>query len=379
MLHANRRYLYSLGFLLSLIFPFAAIAKSDSDLQEELAQLKDDLLVMQDQVEEINQSASNRMSISGYTDLEMHNSSEQGKKPGFRLHHLSLFFEKTIAQKWKFFSEIEFEDAPKFEGSGEAQPDPAKGEIVEDAKGKIFVEAVNVTYQHQANLNIRAGRFFTPAGIWSVDHYPSFVPTQLRPQHIREIFPQVVDGLLFYGTQAIGSSFLDYHIYSGNGEGNTGKQDLNSEKSAGLRLAIILPWMDYFELGLSGYKDTLNTDTQKLAAGAHIKMELANFTFQSEYAKAELEPELETDYASTGYYAQLLYNIGSATLGLRHDYFEPNDSEVDTGKTYDGIFFNYHVNDSVVLKLEHYDVSFDNKDKDSHVETIGSLVIYLGN
>jgi len=148
-----------IGVFLCLISPGVLFANSESSMQEENSFLKEELSLIQEQIEEINLNANDSINISGYTDIEVHNSSKPGKKPGFRLHHLSLFFEKTIKEKWKFFSEIEYEDAPKFEGDGVAQPDPAQGDIIKDATGKLFVEAVNITYQFEPNLNIRGGRF----------------------------------------------------------------------------------------------------------------------------------------------------------------------------------------------------------------------------
>ena len=104
---------------------------------------------------------------------------------------MSLFFTKDFGNGWSFFSEVEYEDGPKFEGDGTT---------LSSQDGKIFLESVNMTYLHKPDLSARVGRFFTPAGIWSVDHYPPFVGTQLRPQHIRKIFPQVIDGAGVFGS-----------------------------------------------------------------------------------------------------------------------------------------------------------------------------------
>ena len=374
MKYANRRTIPRFVCAICLYFPLVAFAASTKN--EEIALLKEELSIVQDQIEEINQNASKQMRISGYADLELQKSTELGKYTSFRLHHLSLFFEKRIEEKWKFFSEIEFEDAPKFEGAGEAQTPPASGEIVEDAEGKIYVEAVNISYQHDAALNIRGGRFFTPAGIWSVDHYPSFVPTQIRPQHIRQIFPQVIDGLVAYGTVNFNSSFLDYHVYSGNGEGNTGSGDLNSDKSNGARFALILPWLNYMELGLSAYNDILNDGTKKRATGSHFKIEYRNFAIQGEYAKGVYT--IGTNRRSNGYYAQLLYRPSAVSYGIRHDYYKADENVASSGNTFDGVFFNYRVNDSVLFKLEHHLVKSDDSSISSHSESICSLVVYLG-
>ena len=120
--------------------PAQSWAADNEDLQEQINNLKDEVVILQDQLEETNVSNANRMNISGYTDLEYHESTAPGAEPGFRLHHMSLFFEKRITDKWKFFSEIEYEDAPylEYEYSG-----PDVDSVCEGCYGKIFLEAVN--------------------------------------------------------------------------------------------------------------------------------------------------------------------------------------------------------------------------------------------
>ena len=363
---ASFTYLPSLGWA----------ADDTDDLREQLNELKDEIVILQDQLEETNVANANRMNISGYADVEYHNSTQDGKEPGFRLHHMSLFFEKRLTDEWKFFSEIEYEDAPFLEYE---YTDSGTESACEGCYGKIYLEAANFTYSWQPIANFRAGRFFTPAGIWSVDHYPSFVPTQLRPEHIRRIFPQVVDGVAAFGTLAMGNSFVNYDVYLGNGEGNSGSADNNGEKATGAKVALILPFLRYFEIGGSTYSDTQTDttsglDTEKTAIGAHMKVKFANLTFQTEYATADIKPEGSSSYERSGYYAQLLYDISKWTFGLRHDVYDANDSD-DEEKTFNSVFFNYHVNEAIVLKLEHH--------QDSTIEdynhTIASVVLYLGN
>ena len=377
--HKNNIVLLTFVSSLFVCAPLWAADETD-ELREQLNVLKDEVLILQDQLEETNVSNSNEMKISGYADIEYHNNTASGKEPGFRMHHMSLFFEKRITDDWKFFSEIEYEDAPFFEhDSGNVSTEPDHEDTAcEGCYGKIYLEAVNFTYTHETNLSFRAGRFFTPAGIWSVDHYPSFVPTQLRPEHIRRIFPQVVDGVDVFGTVAMGNSFINYDVYFGNGEGNPGKQDNNSEKATGFKVSFLLPMMKYFEVGGSAYNDTLNDDTDKKAVGAHLKMKFSDFTFQAEYAVAKMDPQSGPSYDRVGYYAQLFYDIDRWTVGVRNDFYDKNDSS-DIDVTFNSLFVNYRVNPAVVLKLEHHQVEVEEAGKDDYDHTIASVVLYLGN
>ena len=355
--------------------PALAAAADANDMQEQINELKDEIIILQDQLEETNVSNANKMNISGYADIEYHNNSKDNEEPGFRLHHMSLFFEKRLTDQWKFFSEIEYEDAPfsEFEFA-----DAGTDSVCEGCYGKIFLEAANFTYAWEPSASFRGGRFFTPAGIWSIDHYPTFVPTQLRPEHIRRIFPQVVDGVTMFGTLAMGNMFLNYDIYAGNGEGNSGAKDANSDKAAGAKISLLLPSLQYMEIGASVYSDTLNDDTQKEAVGAHLKIKFADFTLQSEYAMATLDPVTGPSYDKVGYYVQLLYDINKWTFGVRHDFYDENDS-LEQDITFNSVFFNYHVNQAIVLKLEHHMVEDQDVAKQDYDQTIGSVVLYLGN
>ena len=369
-----------LTFVASLSLSVTAWAADDTDdVREQLNILKDEVLILQDQLEETNIANTNEMKISGYADIEYHNSTQDGKEPGFRLHHMSLFFEKRVTDDWKFFSEIEYEDAPFLEYEFEGKKADS---ICEGCYGKIFLEAANFTYAYDPVMSLRAGRFFTPAGIWSVDHYPSFVPTQLRPEHVRNIFPQVVDGVGIFGTISMGNSFLNYDLYLGNGEGNSGSADSNSEKATGAKVSLLLPFFRYFEIGASAYNDTstdtLDIDTDKTAIGAHMKVKFSDFTFQAEYATADIESDSGSSYKKVGHYAQLLYDLNRWTFGVRRDFYDENDSS-DLDITFNSVFVNYHVNQAIVLKLEHHQVEDEDITKDDYNQTIASIVMYLGN
>jgi len=369
-----------LTFATSLSLSAATWAANDTDdMREQLNILKDEVLILQDQLEETNIANTNEMKISGYADIEYHSSTADNSEPGFRLHHMSLFFEKRVTDDWKFFSEIEYEDAPYLEFE---YTDSGSDSVCEGCYGKIFLEAANFTYAYDPAASLRAGRFFTPAGIWSVDHYPSFVPTQLRPEHIRRIFPQVVDGVAMFGTISMGSSFVNYDLYLGNGEGNSGSADSNSDKAIGAKISLLLPFFRYFEIGASTYSDTstdaLDVDTDKTSIGAHMKVKFSDFTFQTEYATADIEPDTGSSYTRVGYYAQLLYDLNRWTFGIRRDFYDEDDAaKLDI--TFNSLFVNYHVTQAVVLKLEHHQVEDEDITKDDYNHTIASIVMYLGN
>ncbi|MBL1277313.1 MAG: hypothetical protein COB30_014620 [Ectothiorhodospiraceae bacterium] len=360
------------GVGLALI-PVISNSTSLIEMEEKLLEMEEELFISTEGLYDINTRVDSQMTISGYTDVEFISTSQPGKPDGFRLHHMSLFFEKNMNDKWRFFSEVEYEDAPKFEGTG--KNDPLKA-----SEGKIFLEAVNMTYFWKQEVNFRFGRMFTPAGIWSVDHYPTFVPTQNRPQHIRKIFPQNVDGTQVFGTVVVGSGFLSYDLYVGNGRSaNSGKTDDNSSKSKGAKMSFIFPVLNHFELGTSYYvdpQDSIKSGEELIATGFHGKIRAGQTTLQFEVANAEWDTT-----EAEGSYAQLLHDWNKYTLGVRTDSYDNDSANTATQSeiSVNSIFANYHFNENVTIKIEHHVIDNENSAIKDYEKTIVSIVGYLGN
>ena len=332
--------------------------------------LQGSVVLNEEAINEVRNDIDRRVQVAGYTDVEYILDSKAGKYPGFRMHHLSLFFKKKINEKWRWFSEIEFEDAPKHEFVNDGS------NAVDTGYGKIFVEAVNLDYVWKPELSVRVGRFFTPAGIWSVDHYPPFVPTQERPGHIRKLFPQLADGLMAFGTIKLGGMFFKYDAYLSNGDGNTGHHDQNAEKALGLKGDLVLPMFQHLSVGGSFYtdpKDSAKTDLIRTAFGAHAKLRAGNLTLQTEggYRKNVWDANDATLFSASGYYVQAMYALGKIAAGYRYDNFWSDRSDAAKETLTNTVFVNYRIDANLVLKAEHH--MMDSGD----TKTVFSAVAYL--
>jgi hypothetical protein len=348
-------YIYAVT-LCCLLLPATGMSATLEEIDQRLKKLEGESAVNQAETDDIATHLKNSMTVSGYADAEYVTTDVPGDA-GFRLHHLSMFLKKQVSDELRFFSETEWEDAPYVSG------DPGSSVT---RSGTIFIEALNFDYQWRPDTSMRVGRFFTPAGIWSVDHYPPFVLTQMRPQHIREIFPQLVDGAAISGLHAVGSAFVGYDLYIGNGETGTfnGHSDENTTKAAGLKVNVALPIAQQFDVGATLYHDKLAAsadpnESKKDAYGAHAKIRQGAFVLQAEYADGKYEPTVSPatnlPYHKKGYYAQFSYDINKWTLGYRYDYFDPNTTSVASSATkINSAIVNYHVNRNVVLKWEHH-------------------------
>jgi hypothetical protein len=277
-------------------------------------------------------------------------------------------FKKQFNDQLRFFSEIEYEDAPKFEATS---PDD-----IEDAEGTIFLEAAYADYMLKPELILRGGRFLTPAGIWNEDHYTPFVPTQNRPAHIRSIFPQGIDGVMAHGTTKMDKLFVKYNVYLGNGEGNRGNNDANGHKAVGARATLVLPGVSNMELGASIYDDELNTGEEKTAYGVHAKARFGPVNIQGEYANGKMTPDGGSKYNKEGYYLQAGYNLREWMFGYRYDFYDSDDSanvDVETNS----VFANYRVSPNFVMKLEYHDIAYDDPATEDYKQSILTGAYYF--
>jgi len=344
----------------------------------------DDIKMLEEEVNSLKEVKDTATKLSGYVDAEYISDTRDAAtiddKYGFRLHHLSLFVTKNFNKDWKFFSEVEFEDGTFIDSDPSA---PGQS-------GSIFAEAVNIDYQWRPSQFVRIGRDFTPAGIWSVDHYPPFVPTQETPMHIRAIFPGVIEGVDAHGTVPMGRTFMDYDAYVANGDGTPGQSDNNHQKALGGRVSFIIPAFQRLELGASVFRDTdpnnytgdpaIQLDARKTAYGLHGKVKVDRLTLQTEYASDTKKPlDGSTETKQVGYYLQGLYDIANWTAGYRYDVWNPDKSASVSEKVTDNVLFvNYHVSPVIVCKLEHHIVNKQDPAAEDYGRTILSIAYYLG-
>lgn len=372
----KKKILYSI--LAALVLSTSAQAASVDDLERRVKALESETQVTREESADLSANIENGMRVAGYADVEYiaSNALKSVSQSGFRVHHLSLMFKKKVTDSLRFFSEIEYEDAPFAQSS------------TPSVTGKMFVEALNFDYMLSQETSLRVGRFFTPAGVWSVDHYPPFVATQDRPQHIRKIFPQVFDGAMATGNHAIGETHASYDLYVGNGETSNfdGSTDNNTSMAHGLRVNFAFPLASTFDVGATIYRDRMklsSTDAdqaKKQAMGLHARVKHGAIGFQGEYADGRYTPtagaSVGVDYHRKGYYGQVSYDVTSkTTLGYRYDFYDPKSTAALDNVKINSLIANYHVNKDVVLKWEHHLINPENPASANYYRSIAGLVV----
>lgn len=388
MLH-SRRVLAALSLVLAVLLaaplsPAHAAETTDDKLdrmERELREIRKENEELKKRVENVEADGeetkynfgllSKMVDVSGYADVEFRHTDEQGESDGFRVRHLSLFFTKDIQPEWKLFTEIEYEDAPLIES--EHTTDDA-----DKVQGKVFVEQMYIEYHPSLTLDVRLGRFLTPAGIWNIYHYYPYVPTQTRPLMVRKVFPQVSDGVQVRKSFQLGGSMLDAHLYVANGAGNPGRLDRNEQKAVGARLNFSPDLLSGVSVGGSAYRERDNSDVVRTTLGAHLHVTFHDLELQGEYAWRDNDPETGAEFNDTGFYAQLAWDIGDWTLAARYDWYDPNDTSPEADMFRYTAALNYHFAHNVVGKAEYNRNEFDDPATADFNEVILAIVVAIG-
>lgn len=121
--------------------------------------------------------------------------------------------------------------------------------------GSASIERAWMEWSPKDYFNVRIGKFFTPFGIWNVDHGLSVLMTARVP-FLLKYLPQTQLGVQTYGTIYLPHTDLEYAAYVSNGRGNEADvYDINNDKSFGGRLNLKFQsnWFNELSIGGSGY------------------------------------------------------------------------------------------------------------------------------
>ncbi len=268
------------------------------------------------------------------------------------------------------------------------------GAAAEDGRGNVAIEYGFAEYAFGDWLRLRAGKMFTPFGIYNEIHTakPAFLSVKEPFATNRtdkwgtpvRLYPRWLTGVaaLGNGTSPVGE--WDYAVAVSNGEqyaytadgfeitGNPFEEDNNKEKAltARVRLATVAN----LELGLSGYLDTVTVDgmagtLRQVAYGVSLKWSLpspsigvelelvgADFT-PSPSLKDAVDaafPAAPLDTRTTkGATAMAFWHATEAlTPYARFEWLDPDDDVEDDVTTLLLAGVNYRVAGGLVLKLE---------------------------
>jgi hypothetical protein len=119
------------------------------------------------------------------------------------LDELSMIVRWDGNSRFRFFGEFEIERPFVWQ----------EGQDFSNRDSKLDLERLYVDYNLSDKINLRGGRFLTPAGRWNLIHAAPLVWTTLRPLATSRLFPTSVNGAMLYGAMPVGDRAFEYTIY----------------------------------------------------------------------------------------------------------------------------------------------------------------------
>jgi hypothetical protein len=244
----------------------------------------------------------------------------------FKVGNLSLIVDAQPTDKWRALFETLFVFAP--DGQIEDYGVPVLGQsfkrtdtayldnvsrVGESRWGGIVIDRAWMEWAPRDYFKIVGGKFFTPYGIWNLDH-GSPVLIGVRPPLLLNVamFPSRQTGIKVHGGFFLGPERLEYAIYLSNGRGPISNFDLDNHKSIGGRLQVASSRLGELKLGISGYwgkfTDTeFNVDATKPSVPPILPRLDEEVTEQ--FKESVIGLDLQFDYRSVGLKAEFIRSV----------------------------------------------------------------------
>jgi hypothetical protein len=142
------------------------------------------------------------LSIGGYSSLSI--KAPRDSATELALDNLSLIAHWEGESRLKFFSELELEHPFIWN----------KDDHSTKKEANFDLERLYLDYNLSEKLNLRAGRFLTPAGNWNLLHAAPLVWTSTRPLVTSRLFPSSTNGLMLYGSVPMQNSAFEYTFFA---------------------------------------------------------------------------------------------------------------------------------------------------------------------
>lgn len=165
-------------------------------------------------------SVGPNVTVGGWGSVTYTDSEEEGSKPGFNARRWNLYVAAEPSEGYRFFGEIEMENAFRFRPG----PQGARGE------GAILLERLYVERGFSNAHNLRAGKFFTPHGLYYRLHWPILTESISRPFSFdNNTTPRFQVGLQYWGRAFAGNTTFNYYAWMSDGPDQFGTNNRTVE------------------------------------------------------------------------------------------------------------------------------------------------------
>ncbi len=262
---------------------FEKLTLENKDLHKKIESIEIRQAEQSEEIEHQNQ----RLQLYGWMDVQMlsaydldENSNLYGYLTsgitGFLVGNINLIVDARPADKWRALVETKFTFAPA--GQWENPVQSGRGALTritttfienhtgvsEASWGGVVIDRAWLEWAPRDFFKITVGNFFTPYGIWNLDHgTPVIIGVRPPLLLMLSLFPSRQTGIKLHGDLFFDQERLEYALYLSNGRGPIQNMDLDNHKAFGGRLAFTTRRLGELQLGFSWYVGRY-TDNQLL-------------------------------------------------------------------------------------------------------------------
>lgn len=167
--------------------------------------------------------------------------------------------------------------------------------------GYTVIERAHIDWQESSAFNLRVGSFFTPFGIWNMDHgSPTLISLNLPQTIVTKIFPLRQTGIMAHGMFFLSDWELGYYATLTNGRQELSNFAFSDDRGYGGRLYVAHdPGSFNIKLGVSGFL-------------GHVEDKVVNLT--AVYPQVVLDNTTSVEYDEWVLGADLSLDVGSFRL-----------------------------------------------------------------
>ena len=358
------------------------------DLQDQLDTAEEGWSEVYREVEEIGRSeedlADSNFMLTGYGEFRFFDRDGDGGSIGgdngsFQLHHFNPIFHYRMGDRLTWVSELELELESEFETDDE----------FENEDLEISLEYSYLDYEVADYLTFRAGKFFTPLGIFNERLHPAWI-NKLPTRPVPYVRPTMLLPMTDVGIMARGGTYVsdevmvNYALALTNGPFASDVDmlavagaftDNNNNKTWSGRLGVV-PYPG-FEFGVSGmtgaYSHDGRDDYQAIVLDASVQLFANLLDIRAEYVTTEQERSLSPDVDRDGWWLQAAHRLA----WLENEYLQNTEMVIRYGEVESDIFaeddrenltlgLNYYILNNFTARVSYdwYDGNADNTRND---------------
>lgn len=145
------------------------------------------------------------------------------------LNEISLIVSWEGDSRLRFFSELELEQPLTWQDGGS----------ITSKYAYFDLERFYFDFNLSEKLNLRAGRFLTPAGRWNLLHAAPLVWTSTRPLVTSRMFPLSTNGALIYGAIPFRKEAFEYTVFvEAMKDQQEDRDEIEFENARGMRFSL---------------------------------------------------------------------------------------------------------------------------------------------